>query len=466
MFDGFTIIVSSSECDNNNKILQRDYVMRLFPKVALLSAATISSFTYSAGFQVNEHSVSGLGRAYAGEAAMIDNAAVMARNPALMSYFKNKSLSVVTHVVVPNVNVKGTNTASGVAVSPTANLGATVQTEFDASENNIAPTAVVPGLFYIAPINDKLAIGLSLTTYFGVGTKFSDGYGGSEYAGESGITSTYITPSLSYKFTDNFSAGFSVSYIMGTGRLQNSSSAAFSTATGCNLPTGASNKCIRQGNSLLTLKADGDGFTWSAGFVWDVTKDGRLGFRYSPAVDLETDAKYTLISLGPNERKGTLTLNLPAVTELSYVHKLSDSWLVSGDVMLTEWSSFESLNVDDNISGRNIILKKENLEDSFRYAIGADYIINDDTTFRFGYALDEGAVSDENRTMSIPDSDRQWFSLGGTFNVGAGNIDIGYAYVLGKKVAVQEEFNNVTVFKGELTKVSAHIVSIGYNMAF
>ena len=42
----------------------------------------------AAAFQLSEVSTSGLGRAYAGEAAIADNASVVATNPALMSLFK------------------------------------------------------------------------------------------------------------------------------------------------------------------------------------------------------------------------------------------------------------------------------------------------------------------------------------------------------------------------------------------
>nr|WP_254796066.1 outer membrane protein transport protein [Moritella viscosa]SHO00435.1 Putative long-chain fatty acid transport protein [Moritella viscosa] len=60
---------------------------------ALLLVTAQSS---AAGFQVSEHSASGLGRAFAGEAAVADNASVLARNPAAMTRFnKLNYLSLV-----------------------------------------------------------------------------------------------------------------------------------------------------------------------------------------------------------------------------------------------------------------------------------------------------------------------------------------------------------------------------------
>lgn len=50
---------------------------------------------HSAGFQVAEHSASGLGRAFSGEGAVADNASVLARNPAAMTL--SKKLSFLAH---------------------------------------------------------------------------------------------------------------------------------------------------------------------------------------------------------------------------------------------------------------------------------------------------------------------------------------------------------------------------------
>lgn len=56
----------------------------LFTKSALaVAVALISTQAWSAGFQLNEFSSSGLGRAYSGEGAIADDAGNVSRNPAL-----------------------------------------------------------------------------------------------------------------------------------------------------------------------------------------------------------------------------------------------------------------------------------------------------------------------------------------------------------------------------------------------
>jgi len=68
----------------------------LFTKSALavaVAVAIISTQAWSAGFQLNEFSSSGLGRAYSGEGAIADDAGNASRNPALIMMFDRPTFS-------------------------------------------------------------------------------------------------------------------------------------------------------------------------------------------------------------------------------------------------------------------------------------------------------------------------------------------------------------------------------------
>ncbi len=66
----------------------------LFTKSALaVAVALISTQAWSAGFQLNEFSSSGLGRAYSGEGAIADDAGNVSRNPALITMFDRPTFS-------------------------------------------------------------------------------------------------------------------------------------------------------------------------------------------------------------------------------------------------------------------------------------------------------------------------------------------------------------------------------------
>lgn len=89
----------------------------------------------AAAFQLAEVSTSGLGRAYAGEAAIADNASVVATNPALMSLFKTAQFSTGGVYVDSRINMNG-------------DVAATIKTTTNTTKDGSASARnVVPGAF-------------------------------------------------------------------------------------------------------------------------------------------------------------------------------------------------------------------------------------------------------------------------------------------------------------------------------
>jgi long-chain fatty acid transport protein len=105
--------------------------------------------------------------------------------------------------------------------------------------------------------------------------------------------------------------------------------------------------------------------------------------------------------------------------------------------MYTQWSSFEKL---EAYAGNELAFEKqENFEDSYRFALGATYDVNPVLALRLGVAFDQSAAENY-RSISIPDSDRLWYSAGATYQLsGAESIDFGLSYINGDNVVVTEE---------------------------
>ncbi|MCG6469285.1 outer membrane protein transport protein, partial [Vibrio parahaemolyticus] len=100
-----------------------------------LSLLGTSGMANAAGFQLAEYSATGLGRAYAGEAAMADNASSQWRNPAMLTYLEGTQVSVGAIYVNPNIDVDGTSTF--------------VNGPNKASSHDFAHDAVIPN-FYLS----------------------------------------------------------------------------------------------------------------------------------------------------------------------------------------------------------------------------------------------------------------------------------------------------------------------------
>ena len=74
---------------------------------AVFTALSVTSVqTMAAGFQLNSQSATGLGRAFAGDAVIADNASAMARNPATMAMFNETSMSWGFTVIDSDVRIK------------------------------------------------------------------------------------------------------------------------------------------------------------------------------------------------------------------------------------------------------------------------------------------------------------------------------------------------------------------------
>ncbi|BBF12097.1 hypothetical protein CHBNV1_06710 [Haemophilus influenzae] len=70
--------------------------------------------------------------------------------------------------------------------------------------------------------------------------------------------------------------------------------------------------------------------------------------------------------------------------------------------------------------------------------LGASYNLYEKLTLRAGIAYDQ-AASRHHRSAAIPDTDRTWYSLGATYKFTPNlSVDLGYAYLKGKKVHFKE----------------------------
>lgn len=418
----------------------------------LLSGCLVAPLSFGAGFQLNEFSVAAMGRAQAGEAAMSDTAAAIARNPAVMGNFDKAMVSAAFHYINPNINVEGN-------VS-TTNTGVPITVNRSGDADDVAPSAFIPGIYYVNPINDQWAVGLAINSHFGLSTDYGHHYAGSAFAEKTLINTYYFTPSVSFKPIPELSLGVGVSYIHGKGEIQNSAPQDLATVTGGAIPLD---------KKLLSLKGDGNAWGYQLGALWNITPDHRLGFRYESAVDLDFEGDITYIAT-PGAKSGTLTANLPAMYELGYVGKLDDQWSILAGVQKTAWRSFKNLTADIDGFGKKV-LKDEQWKDAWRYSVGTEYALNSDITLRAGLGLDKSPVQAKFRTLSIPDADRDWYSIGASFKVGdAGSVDASLMYLTGGSVEVLEtkQFNAAvsSTFTGKLSKVDVFLYGVQYNYSF
>lgn len=464
-------------------------------KIALRHAAlaaaisTLSSGATAAGFYLQETSTSGLGRAFAAENTIGDNAAILARNPAGSALFDTITISGGVTYIDPEIDARGDVTyfvdAGGGVLVPVG--------PFDAHARDYASSAFVPNAYLAVPFNESWSFGLALFTDYGLETKFKRSFPAANIAQKTELLTVNVAPSVAYNYQDIFAIGVSVNFLYADATLKTNVPENFALD-----PFLPSPPAPLSGQRVMRLTGDDWDVGWSIGALWNIDERTRVGFSYHSEFDPKLEGRVSSDFLPDfntggtlNRVKGHLTLDLPDTYELGFYHRFrNDQWGIALGVMYTDWDDFERLEafvpgqpVNPFIDYHPLHLKEENFRSGWRYSIGVEYYPCEEVTWRVGYAYDQGAARnglnrEESlevglpitwRTLSIPDTDRQWVSFGGTYQFDKHlSVDGAVTYIWGDDEKIQE-FTALpvpTYFDGGTTNTEAWLGAVSLNYRF
>ncbi|EJL6832120.1 outer membrane protein transport protein [Vibrio cholerae] len=381
--------------------------------------ASVSTFTQAAGFQLAEYSATGLGRAYAGEAAMADNASAQWRNPAMLTYLEGTQVSAGAIYVNPNVDVEGTVNH--------AQLGKT-----HASSNDFAHDAVIPNFYLSRQLNEQVALGFALGTNYGMETDLGTEFAASHFGSQASVISKEANLNIAYQILPQLSIGGGVRYVMGEGHFG-------ATAPAKNLirhPVTNNVMTLPKGTTLKYMEGEDNSWGWQVGSAWQINQNHRVGFAYKSEVVMDFEGHAEGVSYG-SYKPGMMSVTLPATAELASFHQLNDQWAIHASINWTDWSSFKELTAV--FPEKSDLIKSENWEDNYRFALGTTYQYDAKLALRAGVAYDTSAVDDKNRTATIPETDRTWVSVGGSYVATPQlTLDAGFTYIFAKDATINE----------------------------
>ena len=376
------------------------------PALLLLAFSGAAS---AAAFQLLEQNASGLGTAYAGSAAVADNASTIYFNPAGMTQLGGYQLSAGLTGVRPNYEYRDQ---------------AGVKSGGDAGSWGAVPNAYLSG-----QLTKDLFVGVGVSAPFGLATEYDSAWAGRLIAIKSKITTVNLNPSIAYRVNDKVSLGFGLNYLKIDAEL---------TRTG------------------VDLKGDDTSWGWNAGALFTLSPAMRVGVSYRSPI------KYTLEGTLNGSLPIRADVKLPDTFILSVWQQVSDRWEAMGDLSYTRWGSLDSLTVVSRNSGAPIGAPEVfNYENSWRFAWGAAYKASQSAKVKFGIAFDRTPVRDQYRSPRVPDNNRLWLSLGGQWNTGSyGKVDVGYSYLYVLDPVISQP--------GLLGKydASAHVLGAQYSVGF
>ncbi|WP_369433789.1 outer membrane protein transport protein [Psychromonas sp. MME1] len=422
--------------------------IRYVKKSLLMTALSSTLFQplYAAGFQLNAQSATGLGRAFAGDAVIADNASVMARNAAAMMLFKKTSLSLGLNLIKTDIQVKDATYNQQHIIAPGVGY------RDSADYNNAGDTSYAPNIHLIVPIDERFAVGVNLYSNFGTKTEFNNTFVASEYGGHTELKTINLGLSGAYRLNSQWSFGAGLDVIYGEGKLKRNLNV-YSPIDGS----------ILQSKKVLDADIEGVGLGFNIGTVFELDENNRFGlsYRYSPRVHGKGDVSYN----GAEQHNDTVYVPLPDMAEFSGYHHIPQTqFAVHYSVQWIGWSAFDTLDSKEFATINNY-----EWQDAMHFSLGATYYLNSKWTLRSGYMYDQSAQN-KVTSVSVPDSDCQWFSAGVSYHIDENaNVDFGATYLLGKDVKVNESTESDGVEISDLhatTHANAILLALQYSQQF
>lgn len=354
---------------------------------------------HAAGFALIEQNASGLGNAYAGQAAVAQDASTVFFNPAGLTQLEGRQVVVAGHLIAPSAKL---------TVDPSSSLAV------NGNGGDGGVTAFVPNFYYAMDMKPDLKFGIGVNAPFGLATEYDAPWAGQRGAVKSELKTYNINPSLAWKLNDRLSLGIGLNWQRIEAELTQALDNSLAPA-------------------ISTMKGDDSNWGWNAGLLWSPDGATRLGLSYRSQIKHELEG-----TLAPFNFPIVAALTLPETVSLSLFRPMSPTWDVLADVTWTGWNSFDELRVRHAVSGATLSLVDESWKNVWRYSVGVNYHANNKITWRAGLAYDQAPVPDAaHRTPRIPDADRTWVAIGGQYRLSPkANIDFGYAHLFVNKARI------------------------------
>lgn len=380
---------------------------RLF-KLSTLPLLLLSSYAYASGIQLDT-SYSSAGYAWAGRAALFDDASTGYYNPALYSAFCHPEIgfSTIFADVNPDVKMLESKIVNGNNVLPTMGN----------DRANIGGWNVLAGMHAVLPLPYGFSAGLNVATPWGLTFNYPRSSKSRYFAQLASLKVIDVAPSISFQVMDGFSIGVGLD-------------ATYTDAkTKLAIPT-----LIAADTYVTNDHADKWAFGWNAGLFYRAPTRTNIGVSYhskieptvngpASAIDGITGTKFT--------GKADTHFIFPGYFNVSVVQEVTPCFSVLADIRFTNWSKVDknTIKYSGDIAGevRDVDLPL-NWLDSINYAVGASYKPSDEWKLKAGFGYDETPIRNaEKRPFLIPDNNRYVIGLGAQYCVNSNlHFDAGY----------------------------------------
>ena len=418
----------------------------LSASILVFSFGLFSIPAFGGGFLLFEQSVKGLGNAFAGGAAVAEDATTVFFNPAGITRLSGTHIELGAHYVIPSAKFDN----DGSTVSPL--LGGAPLTGGDGGDAGVA--APVPNFYISHQLSPKWFAGLGISVPFGLETEYAREWVGRYHAVKSAVQTFDINPNLAYRLNRWLSLGAGVSAQYIEADLTN---AVDYGSIGALVGAGTAPQSL---DGFVKLEANDFSWRWNVGILVEPAETLRFGLAYRSDVDytLEGDANFKIpgpalpiaVGTGLIDSDAKADIELPGHLSLSAYWLWHDKIALMGDIFWTHWSQLQELFVELD-TGTDVVTTLD-WNDTFRYALGMTYYHSPAWTFRIGAAYDQTPIpSSHHRTPRIPGQDRIWTTAGVSWQVSNRlGVDLAYAHLFVNTPKIDKDGLGEDITRGAL----------------
>ncbi|MEC5387470.1 outer membrane protein transport protein [Uliginosibacterium sp. H3] len=415
-------------------------VQSVVTAIAILGTGSVAA----SGFQLLEQNASGLGNAYAGSAAVAENASTIYYNPAGMTKLKKGGLSLGANLIQPSYKFKNEGSSNAPAATGT-------------DGGDAGGPAILPNTYAAAAVTQDLYLGIGIGAPFGLKTEYSPDFAGRFQSSSFDIETLNVNPSLAYRITDKLSFGVGANWQKMTAEYKRNAAVINSLTQ----------------NTMITLAADSEAWGWNAGALFDVSSTMTMGLSYRSKIKHKLTGTLTSTSqLVSPDISADASITLPDTWVYSIKQQLGDSWEVLGDISRTGWSSINTVPIfrtSGAAAGSTAQTLDAHFRNTWRVALGGTQKVSDTWKMKYGMAWDQSPVrSAEERLVSLPDNDRLWFTVGTQLQVDkVSTVDLGAAYIYIRDANIDN--NQSSAGRGRVTgSYTGNVFILGaqYSLAF
>lgn len=420
--------------------------------IALMAALAAAQGAWASGFQLLEQNASGLGDAFAGSAAVAEDASTIYYNPAGMTQLKDHEFSLGGNIITPSY--KFTDNGSQIVTPLGNNLGGS-------NGGDAGGSALVPNAYFSWRLAKDWHGGLGISAPFGLKTEYDDDWVGRFQSTKFDIKTYNINPSLAWRINEKVSVGAGLNWQRMTAVYERYA------ATGSNLLPSAFWPFLQ--STKLKLDVDNDAWGWNLGGLFTLSPTTKVGVSYRSAIKHKLDGTLTSTNqtFAPDSN-ANVTMKLPDTAIVSVVQQLDPTWTMLGDISWTGWSKIQDVNIYTTSStpAQTLDVKFRN---TWRVALGAHQKLNDTWKMKYGVAWDQSPVKGaDTRLVSLPDNNRLWLTLGTQYKLNENaRIDVGGAYLIIHDTTIDN--NQTSAGRGEVKgtyKGSVSLIGLQYSQSF